>query len=172
MRNITLIFIFFVSTMAVSPGCEDENILAELSDNNEVKVFQALDRLKDSGDEQQESIPALIQIINTTESMGLKKKAIKTFGAVSKNDNCLALRSFLRDKNPEIVKISIIAVAQCDYAPLAEDIRPFLSDPEMRNYAIWCLGQLGETEDVSRIVPFLNSNGDTGFIAYKALFMF
>ncbi len=172
MKKTTLIFMLFASTMIVFTGCKNKNILADLSGKNEVKVSYALDQLKNSGDEQQESLLSLIRIINTTKSVALKKKAIRTFGAVSKNENCLALRPFLKNENPEIVKISIIAVAQCNYAPLAEDIRPFLNTPAMRNYAIWCLGQLGDTEDVSKIVPFLNYNNDTGFVAYKALLMF
>ncbi|MFO7884940.1 MAG: hypothetical protein R6U68_08970 [Desulfobacteraceae bacterium] len=173
MKNTLLLGILFVIIAVISLGCRDKTDLKELSGNNPVVTSIALDRLNQQGDEAQASIPVLIRLINSpATSVSLKKKGIRTLGAVAEDENCLALGTFLNDDNKEIVKTVIIAVAQTGYDPLAEKIRPLLKDPEFRNYAIWCLGQLGNSEDVSRIAPFLNHKNDTAFVAYKALLLF
>jgi hypothetical protein len=150
-------------------GCSNDDLGEKLQTGNDVIVYQLLDEIIADKRINQTYIPTLEKIYRTTNFMPLKKKIIKTIGTTCENDHCNVLLSFLESNVPEIVEAGIIAIAESGSKHLAAGIRPLLKDNEYKACAIWCLGELNNSEDIPRLLPFLTGNKDIAFIAHKAL---
>lgn len=159
-----LMIIFFVIV-----GCSKNDVEKKLQTGNEVIVCQLLDEIIADKKMDQTYIPILEEIYRSTNFMPLKKKIIKTIGSTCENDRCNVLLPLLESTVPEIVEASIIAIAESGSKHLATGIRPLLKNIKYRDCAIWCLGELNNSEDIPRLIPFLTSNKNIAFIAHKAL---
>lgn len=116
-------------------------------------------------------VPLIERLTTDIHSSRLRCEAIRTLGKINAWRGASArLKELLNDKDVEVVRTTIIAIAQLGKPEFVTYLKPLLYNSELAAYAIWCVGEIGKAEDATLIAPFLRSkNHDTAFIAFKAL---